>query len=197
MAVEAFPPLPDEPAPRRVRPRTISIKRLSKREIERGRQLFPETSYPRPQTRAECTQGEFAERPCPFVSCKYHLYLDVSERSGAIKLNHPGLEVDELPESCALDVADRDGVTLDEIGAIMNVVRERIRQIEAKGLAKLKALSDLAAAVELAGLEGEVRAARQAEGALHVGEVERSRMEMEASRVDRAIDGAEWAPTEA
>ncbi len=69
----------------RVRARTISIKRLSKRELERGRQLYPESDYQRPMARSECSQGEYADRPCPFVSCKYHLYLDVSERTGAIK----------------------------------------------------------------------------------------------------------------
>lgn len=129
----------------RVRARTISIKRLSKRELERGRQLYPETDYQRPMSRAECSQGEYADRPCPFVSCKYHLYLDVSERTGAIKLNFPDLEVWELPESCALDIADRGGITLEEVGVIMNLTRERIRQLETKGLAKLKALNEMAA----------------------------------------------------
>lgn len=134
----------------RVRARTISIKRLSKRELERGRQLYPETDYPKPELRAECAQGEFADRPCPFVSCKFHLYLDVSERTGAIKLNFPDLEVWEMPESCALDIADRGGITLEEVGAIVNLTRERIRQLETKGLAKLKAISDLAKLQDLA-----------------------------------------------
>jgi hypothetical protein len=129
----------------RVRARTISIKRLSKRELERGRQQYPETDYQRPMSRAECAQGEFADRPCPFVSCKYHLFLDVSERTGAIKLNFPDLEVWDLPESCALDIADRGGITLEEVGVIMNLTRERIRQLETKGLAKLKALNEMAA----------------------------------------------------
>ena len=81
------------------------------------------------------------ERPCPFVSCKHHLYLDVSARTGAIKLNFPDLEVWEMTETCALDVADRGGTTLEEVGAIMNLTRERIRQVEVKGLAKLEALA--------------------------------------------------------
>jgi hypothetical protein len=129
----------------RVRARTISIKRLSKRELERGRQQFPESDYRRPMARAHCMQGEHADRPCAFVSCKYHLYLDVSERTGAIKLNFPDLEVWELPESCALDIADRGGITLEEVGVIMNLTRERIRQLETKGLAKLKALGEMVA----------------------------------------------------
>lgn len=126
---------------RDVRARTISVKRLSKAELERGRLLYPEdTASMRPKTRAECLDGP---RPCPFVSCAHHLYLDVSPRTGAIKLNFPDLEVWEMTETCALDVADRGGTTLEEVGAIMNLTRERIRQVEVKGLAKLQALQDM------------------------------------------------------
>jgi hypothetical protein len=128
---------------REVRARTISVKRMTKRELELGRLLYPDVEdVVKPRTRAECVEGE---RPCPFVSCKHHLYLDVSARTGAIKLNFPDLEVWEMTETCALDVADRGGTTLEEVGAIMNLTRERIRQVEVKGLAKLQALKDMAA----------------------------------------------------
>jgi DNA-directed RNA polymerase sigma subunit (sigma70/sigma32) len=50
-----------------------------------------------------------------------------------------------LPESCALDIADRGGITLEEVGEIMNLTRERIRQLETRGLAKLKALNEMSA----------------------------------------------------
>jgi hypothetical protein len=130
------------------RGRTISIKRLSKRELERGRLENPDVDVSRPRTRGECMQGEHAERPCPFVSCKHHLYLDVSPRSGAIKMNFPHLEVWELPESCALDVAAEGGKTLEELAEIVNLTRERIRQVETQGLTKIKALSDLAGLAE-------------------------------------------------
>ncbi|MEB2314442.1 MAG: sigma factor-like helix-turn-helix DNA-binding protein [Polyangiaceae bacterium] len=127
---------------RDVRARTISVKRMTKRELEVGRQLYPETDYWRPRTRAECADGP---RPCPFVSCKHHLYIDVSPKTGAIKLNFPDLEVWEMGESCALDVADRGGTTLEDVGAIMNLTRERIRQVEVKALARLEALRDMMA----------------------------------------------------
>src|SRR5580658_9640555 len=127
---------------RDVRARTISVKRMTKRELELGRLLYPEVDVDRPVTRADCANGE---RPCPFVSCKHHLFLDVSARTGAIKLNFPDLEVWEMTETCALDVADRGGTTLEEVGAIMNLTRERIRQVEVKGLAKLSALRDMTA----------------------------------------------------
>jgi hypothetical protein len=126
---------------RAVRARTISVKRMTKRELELGRLLYPDLEeIERPQTRADCVEGA---RPCPFVSCKHHLYLDVSARTGAIKVNFPDLDVWEMSETCALDVADRGGTTLEEVGAIMNLTRERIRQVEVKGLAKLAALRDM------------------------------------------------------
>ena len=77
-------------------------------------------------------------RPCPFVSCSHHLYLDVNPETGAIKLNFPHLEVWEMAETCSLDVADRGGITLEEVGAILNLTRERIRQVEVRGLCKIK-----------------------------------------------------------
>ena len=127
---------------RDVRARTISVKRMTKRELEMGRLLYPEVDIEKPSQRVECANGV---RPCPFVSCKHHLYLDVSARTGAIKLNFPDLEVWDMTETCALDVADRGGTTLEEVGAIMNLTRERIRQVEVKGLAKLQALGDMEA----------------------------------------------------
>ncbi len=127
---------------RPVRARTISVKRMTKRELEIGRLLYPEADHERPRTRVEC--GD-APRPCPYVSCKHHLYLDVSARTGAIKLNFPDLEVWEMADTCALDVADRGGTTLEEVGAIMNLTRERIRQVEVKALAKLDAMQDMLA----------------------------------------------------
>ncbi len=125
---------------REIRARTISVKRMTKRELEIGRMLYPETDYYKPATRAECLDGP---RPCPYVSCQHHLFLDVSARTGAIKLNFPDLEVWDMNESCALDVADRGGTTLEDVGAIMNLTRERIRQVEVKALAKLHALNDM------------------------------------------------------
>lgn len=124
----------------RARARTISIRRLSKAELNRGKQLYPETDYWKPTMRSECKD---MERPCPFVSCKYHLYIDVHPVRGSIKLNFPDLEVWEMNETCALDVADRGGITLEEVGEIMNLTRERVRQVETAGLSKLDGIQDV------------------------------------------------------
>lgn len=123
------------------RGRTLAVKDLA-RESKRGGIETEDNSYPtdiqRPKTRGDCVDGI---RPCPYVSCSQHLYLDVNPETGAIKLNFPHLEVWEMEESCALDVADRGGITLEEVGEITNLTRERIRQVEVRGLAKIKAQS--------------------------------------------------------
>lgn len=126
---------------RDVRARTIRVKRMTRREVDLVRSVAPEPELDRPRTRADCIDGP---RPCPFISCKYHLYLDVSPRTGSIKLNFPDLEVAEMSVSCALDIADGGGSTLEDVGAIMNLTRERIRQLEVKALSKLEALQDMA-----------------------------------------------------
>lgn len=122
---------------RRDRPRskTIAMRRLTREEVKQGALLLPFMDYSKPQTRGDCASGE---RPCAYVSCKYHLYLDVNPETGSIKLNFPHLDVWELQDSCALDIAGRGGITLEEVGEIMNLTRERIRQVEVRGLLKLK-----------------------------------------------------------
>ena len=108
---------------------------MSKTELNRGREQFPEMDYWRPKTRGECVE---MERPCPFVACKYHLYIDVHPVRGSIKINFPDVDVWEMTDTCALDIADRGGITLEEVGQIMNLTRERVRQLETQGLAKLQ-----------------------------------------------------------
>jgi hypothetical protein len=124
----------------RARARTISIRRLSKTELNLGRMMYPEEDYWRPQSRGECAD---MERPCPFVSCRYHLYIDVHPVRGSIKINFPVLEVWEMTDTCALDIADRGGITLEEVGEIMNLTRERVRQVETQGLARLQGLEEV------------------------------------------------------
>ncbi|MGM0577540.1 MAG: sigma factor-like helix-turn-helix DNA-binding protein [Myxococcota bacterium] len=119
----------------RTRSKTIAGRRLTRAEIEEGKRLVDDMWYERPASRAECVDGP---RPCPFVSCKYHLYLDVKNETQSIKINFPHLEVWEMVHSCSLDVAEQGGLTLEEVGRIMNLTRERIRQVEAAGIEKLR-----------------------------------------------------------
>jgi hypothetical protein len=132
----------------RRRSRTMSRKEIA-RELRRQRAfglvdpeidaIIREIESRRPRSRADCASGA---RPCMYISCKHHLYLDVNPSTGSIKLNFPDREVWELDETCALDVADRGGITLEEVGTIMNLTRERIRQVETRGLLKLRAMTE-------------------------------------------------------
>jgi len=42
-----------------------------------------------------------------------------------------------MPETCALDVADRGGITLGALGEILGTSKERVRQIQTEALAKV------------------------------------------------------------
>jgi hypothetical protein len=64
--------------------------------------------------------------------------LDINPETGTIKLNFPDLEPWELEHTCALDVAQDGSLTLEEVGQIMNLTRERTRQIEVRGLINLR-----------------------------------------------------------
>jgi len=75
-----------------------------------------------PKTRGDCRDGL---RPCPYVRCYYHLW----SFTRAKPLPH---------ESCILDVADHGGATLEEVGKLMGITRERVRQIEYLALIRLR-----------------------------------------------------------
>lgn len=135
---------PCERSPR-VRAHTVSVKRLSQRELARGAAEYPEQpgrDYLRPRTFEDCeSAGLGDDTPCPFVSCKHHLYLDVNPRTGSIKFNFPGREVDELPATCALRVAQHGGRTLDAVAEVMALTRQRLSQLEARIFDRLRTVA--------------------------------------------------------
>ena len=119
---------------RKRRSKTISGKTLTQVEVLRGIELQEWMDHRRPRMRGDCRDGL---RPCPFVGCKYHLYLDINPETNSIKQNFPHKEVWELEETCSLDVAERGGLTLEEVGDLLNLTRERIRQMESHSLVQL------------------------------------------------------------
>lgn len=130
---------------RRMVPRstTLAIKKLTQARMRELASMFSVEELvavddARPHSRAECAD---LPRPCPFVACRHHLYLDVNHETGSIKFNYPAAEPHELVETCALDVADRGEHTLETVGLLLNVTRERLRQIEVRALHKLKLIS--------------------------------------------------------
>lgn len=95
----------------------------------------------RPRRRSECG----TERPCPWVGCEHHMAISelvrVTPKRARIRWLNPDLEVWEMPHTCLLDLVEQHGgkMTLEEVAKIFGVTRERIRQLEAKGLRKAKA----------------------------------------------------------
>lgn len=124
--------------PRRLR--AIRAQSHQPRDLKRG---LGTERLPRalPLLRSDCEQGH---RPCPYVSCKYHLYADVSH-IGSIKINFPDLEPEQLQHSCVLDIAEQQGATLEVTAVYMNLTRERVRQLEQSALQKLETSLSLAA----------------------------------------------------
>lgn len=142
------------------RTRTIPNKRVGAIALRKAKPatdaILDEFAPERPKTRGDCAGGE---RPCPWVSCRYHLYLDAKARS--IQFNHPDVDegdLDRLVETCALDVADRGGVTLEVIARLLNLTRERVRQIEAKAAGKLARGGQAEGLLDLATPEVDVNA---------------------------------------
>lgn len=118
------------------RKKTLAVRRITQAELATGRaelqELGADEPYWRPKTRGDCAG---VSRPCRYVACSKNLYLDVSE-TGSIILNFPHLEPGQMPadRSCALDLADRGSMTLEDIAVVTNLTRERIRQVELKAL---------------------------------------------------------------
>lgn len=127
-----------DPTPLRRRPRAVARKFLTQNDSRIGLLLYPEKTNP-PRTRADCP----IERPCGYVSCRYNLYLDVTEAGSVVVPEHEPWE--QAPAgSCALDIAERGGSTLAEVAVILGVTRERVRQIEVAATAKARrAVEDL------------------------------------------------------
>ncbi len=143
MADDSSSGMEKAPKIRKSRPEERRSQTLSRRQMMReyrkraksGDKVANPVDYERPKTRADCLK---MGRPCLFVACRHHLYLDINPETGSVKLNFPGREVWELEHTCALDVAEQGGVTLEEVGEILNLTRERIRQLESSGLKKIR-----------------------------------------------------------
>lgn len=87
-----------------------------------------------PRMRRECPSG-----PCHHVACRYHLWTErcLDRQGGVVDLRETAAWGD--PEhTCTLREAERGPKTLQEIGRILDLSRERVRQIEAEVLERLR-----------------------------------------------------------
>lgn len=89
-----------------------------------------------PRTRGACEGGE---RPCRYTACRHHLHAE-DERAGRPwgGRRAPPLVVVHSEETCSLDVAERGGLSRTQVGEVMGLGYERVRQLELRALAKLR-----------------------------------------------------------
>lgn len=129
------------------RSHTISLRDLSRERLAVLTAEYPldehEYGEGRPATWGECQDLGFGSlHKCPYVSCKHNLAIDVHESTGTIVVTFPDADgepdFDAMTETCSLAVADRGEHTLEEVGNAENVTRERVRQIESRGLKNLR-----------------------------------------------------------
>lgn len=85
----------------------------------------------KPRTRAECVGGP---RPCPWLSCRQHLYAEVNNKGRLRVIND---EPESWGETCALDVADYGPCTHEEVGELLGLSRNSVMEVESTALRKL------------------------------------------------------------
>ncbi len=113
-------------------------------ETKKWLPIYDEYAASRPKTRGDCENGE---RPCPWISCSANAYLDVKEHGKSITYNFPNIEPEDMKpnRSCTLDIADWGGASLTDIAAMMNLTRERVRQIQEIAIRKVRRHSSILA----------------------------------------------------
>jgi hypothetical protein len=127
------------------RPRSLGTHPMRRKEREKHLRVLMELDalgidQRRPRTLAECPPPS---EPCPFVSCRFHMALEIEHRPNrqpAVKLMFPHLGLAEMRETCSLRVANRgDRLTDERVGELLGLTAERVRQTEHTALAKLRA----------------------------------------------------------
>ena len=94
-------------------------------------------SHPdRPRRRGDCIR---AMRPCPWVSCRYHLFLDVNRRGSIIYRSTSDVaELHGMRYTCALDAADDGGHSERAVGRVIKQTGASVREQAMRALLKLR-----------------------------------------------------------
>lgn len=87
--------------------------------------------------------GVNCARPCVWVACRHHLLMDVVTNGRNVKklrvfkavpFDETGDGIAEaltsMKQTCSLDVAEEGGGSLEEVGGLMGVTRQRVEAIE-------------------------------------------------------------------
>lgn len=125
--------LPPRGRPPLARARTIrNGKQLTRAEMAFGRATQKYRVSP-PGTYGECPP---AGTPCPHIRCRHHTAIEVND-IGSLKINFPGWDIDELDETCTLRAADGGPHTIPDVGRVLNISEEWVRENEANAIRKI------------------------------------------------------------
>lgn len=104
---------------------------LTDAELRRADQVLSR----QPRNRVECPP---ADVPCPFVACRYHVWTSTTLRQGVVVDVQVGRGWGDVKHTCALVLAEQGPRTMDQVGKILGVSRERVRQLEAGAIQFLR-----------------------------------------------------------
>lgn len=116
------------------RPRSMGVRGLTEWEFAEMERDVAELERAgvyaaRPVTFGECEPG-----PCAWLSCRHHLKLEIDPVTHSVKDNFPGVDFDEMPETCSLRVADLvsagETMPLPEVGRYLNITMEWVRKLQ-------------------------------------------------------------------
>lgn len=106
---------------------TVAVRDVTQTDRQRARRRMKALRLRRPRVRRSCLPGGWnSARPCPFVGCRHHLYLDINPDNGSITVRFPNLYPWELEESCSLDVAERGGMGIPPLAPLLAVSRQGV-----------------------------------------------------------------------
>lgn len=115
---------------------------LTSEWLERHPEAGPEDA-PHFQT----SDGMNCARPCPYVGCKHHLLIEVNPDTGDMTKAVPFDETSQddvgdvlsgRAQTCSLDVANEGAIAPKQIGALLNVSRQRVEFIAERGVSKAR-----------------------------------------------------------
>ncbi len=88
------------------------LKHCDARAFVWDKQNLPATDLSRPRSRADCAG---VARPCPHISCRYHLLFENDPVSGSLRMKPLAIQFDANSCSCALDMAEIRIQSVDEM----------------------------------------------------------------------------------
>lgn len=127
------------PRPPLRRPKSFFARKpLTRLEVAFGKVVADDEPGRHPKTREGCLGKD---EPCPHARCRYHLAIDINA-IGSIRVNFPGWSIEDLEETCSLNVADRGEQMVETVARLTNLSTERIRQIEIEARRKIARVID-------------------------------------------------------